>query len=333
MGGSRLVDQNLFDPSSIEGQIYLFASNNNLVSDMRMKHFLKKYDEYRNGILKIEKPIEDFSNLEMSNVRGFEDPVEQRKAIQSLERKERRENNLAQNRERIRNGNQQNEVFANSEMSFRSKTYDDAAKQAKYDRGLTRFDELIQTPEGLNRLKNMYATNAANAKSREYYGDPNLPFAEQGQPGKRQPFPLSELAEEWDTIVAKPKNQWFHAFNDKKAVGFEFNPKMLDPEYAAWKGATRGTRIYRGDFNNDGYEDIIELDEDDEFRTINGYSKRPSKQALYDAYFKENEATANEFGKPVYPMKFKDWKQEKAAKMDADERKKIEHKSCKDWYG
>ena len=61
---------------------------------MRMKYFLKKYDEYRNGILKIEKPIEDFSNLEMSNVRGFEDPVEQRKAIQSLERKERRENNL-----------------------------------------------------------------------------------------------------------------------------------------------------------------------------------------------------------------------------------------------
>ena len=208
-------------------------------------------------------------------------------------------------------------------MSFRSKTYDDAAKQAKYDRGLTRFDELIQTPEGLNRLKNMYATNAANAKSREYYGDPNLPFAEQGQPGKRQPFPLSELAEEWDTIVAKPKNQWFHAFNDKKAVGFEFNPKMLDPEYAAWKGATRGTRIYRGDFNNDGYEDIIELDEDDEFRTINGYSKRPSKQALYNEYFKENEATANEFGKPVYPMKFKDWKQEKAAKMDADERKRL----------
>ena len=81
MGGNRLVDPNIFEPSSIEGQMHKFAANNNLISDVRMKYFLRKYEEYRNGILKIEKPVEDFSNLEMSNVRGFEDPVEQRKAM------------------------------------------------------------------------------------------------------------------------------------------------------------------------------------------------------------------------------------------------------------
>ena len=105
-------------------------------------------------------------------------------------------------------------------------------------------------------LEKKYAQHASNARIDLQGGNPNLPFAQEGAGGAWAPRPIDS---NWDSIAANPKNQWINTFN--KAHDFSYDPKMLDPRYAAWTGARHGSTVYQGDVNNDGYDDIIEVDE------------------------------------------------------------------------
>ena len=313
----NLIATKHFNAGTPLAKFQAFAKKYEMTSMPRMKKFIDKY----------KQQYSNFSNLEMSNLRPDVDHIEQTINQKAHDRKDRRANMLNANREfdDFENEEMFGQNLGNQNIPAAKVRYEkDPAKKARYDRGLERFEELMKTQEGRAKLKENYAVNAANQRTREQYGDPSLPFAQQGQAGALKPKDWNSIdPQELAKIKERPRNEWFKAFDVPKAMGFEFNPKMLDPEYAAWQGARRGTTVYQGDFNKDGYRDIVEIDEEGDFRTINGYSRRPSKQALYNDYFDEVEAVGDEFGKPTYPTKYKDWYDEKAKKMSADERKTL----------
>ena len=188
------------------------------------------------------------------------------------------------------------------------------AKEMRKQRALERANAMTT-----DQLKEAYAKQAASGKIKLQGGNLKTPFAADGQTGSWKLKPLDE--QRWNTIKSDSNNDWINTFS--KAHDFSYNPKMLDPQYAAWHGVKYGTDIYSADVNNDGYTDIIEVDEDDKIRTFNGYKIGPSKQKLYQEYYTAHPAVANAKGKPVYSVKFDDWYQQKAKSIAADERKKL----------
>lgn len=289
--GRRLQTLGEFAKSnSTLDKIQAFAYNYNLRSQPRMDYFLQKFAKEQIKVVKIAKK--------------------------------------ATKRRELENQRSQNDNFNIKEMSgvdpMPKRKYEDQDKQKRYDDAYGQFDALLNDPKKREQIRKLYASSAANQTIKSQYGDSSLKFAEPGKTPTLKPKQWSEMnPEEWEKITKDPRNNWFQAFNGKKAVGFGFNPKMLDPEYAAWQGARRGTTVYHGDFNKDGYDDIVEIDENGVFRTINGYSRRPSKQKLYIDYYDEVEATGDASGKPYYKQNFDDWYVKKAKEMDARERKRL----------
>ena len=188
-------------------------------------------------------------------------------------------------------------------------------KQLRYNKALERANNMQ-----LDELKDRYAKNAAQGKIKLQGGNPKIKFADDNAKGAWNLAPLDQ--ENWGRITGTEGNDWINTFN--KAHDFSYNPKMLDPQYAAWHGAKYGTTVYQGDVNNDGISDIIEVDEDDKIRTFNGYKIGPSKQKLYQEFYgiEANKAVGKN-GKPYYPVKFDNWYQARSSQLSADERKTL----------
>lgn len=189
------------------------------------------------------------------------------------------------------------------------------AKEMRKQRALERANAMTT-----DQLKEAYAKQAASGKIKLQGGNLKTPFAADGQRGAWKLKPLDE--QRWNTIKSDSSNDWIDTFN--KAHDFSYNPKMLDPQYAAWHGVKYGTDIYSADVNNDGYTDIIEVDEDDKIRTFNGYKIGPSKQKLYQEFYNtEANKAVGKNGKPYYPVKFDNWYQERSSQLSANERKTL----------
>lgn len=327
-GGSRLHTLGKFANSdSTLDWIQAFAHRYNLSSQPRMNYFLQKYKKERMKVNKIAKKVtkkedENFSDLEMNLRQGYDAAKGLKGEIKVL-REDKRATNLSTKRRELEKQRSQNDNFNLKEMSVSGpkpkRKYEDQDKQKRYDDAYLQFEALLNDPKRKEQIRNLYASSVANQTMKSQYGDSSVKFD-----GELKPKQLSEIKPgDWEKITNDPRNKWFQAFNSKKAPGFGFNPKMIDPAYAAWQGVRRGTTVYEGDFNQDGYNDIVEIDETGAFRTINGYSRRPSKQGLYIDYFKENKAETNESGNPYYKTDFDDWYVKKVNTMNNSERKKL----------
>lgn len=235
-----------------------------------------------------------------------------REGHQSNLRKERRARQLAQKRQEIME--EQEDQPVNPQQELARRTYEDPSKQRRYNRAYEKAQGMSQA-----ELIDKYAAGNVSRKERDYYGDSTAKFAEDKQYGN---WKIKDL--DGDTLTklkANENNAWTNVFDTAK--DFTFNHKMLDPQYAAWTGIRRGTNVYKGKFNDDEYDDIIEVDDDGDIRTYNGYTIRPSKQGLYHDYFNEVRAVGKE-GKPHYDVSYRDWEEEKRkefAKLDGEKRK------------
>lgn len=222
-----------------------------------------------------------------------------REKHQSAIRKGRRNEQLAQKRQEIMEEQEVQPVNPQQELARR--TYEDPNKQRKYN-------QRYETGRGKTQeeLLDYYARSGLNTKEREFYGDQEAIFANDDQQGRWKVKPLD--ADTLKTLKDNKNNAWVDVFDTAK--DFSYNSKMMDPQYAAWIGVKRGTNVYQGKYNNDEYDDVIEVDDDGYIRTYNGYTAHPSKQGLYHDYYKEVPAVGKD-GKPYYTISFKDWEAEK----------------------
>ena len=183
-------------------------------------------------------------------------------------------------------------------------------------------DKLTPQQKQVEQTKLINAYNKKLLKSREelaalavgitpertYQTQPNLKFADLNELPPERTFMNNLSPEQWNEIKSSSKNSWVGAFDTARDI--KFNPKMLDPAYAAWKGRVNGTEVYYQDFNNDGIEDILEYNPDNErIVTYNGYSSKPSKQKLYKEFYASDQGKAigNAAGRPIYPSTMKQW--------------------------
>lgn len=222
-----------------------------------------------------------------------------REGHQSNVRKERRARQLAQKRQEMME--EQEDQPVNPQQELARRTYEDPNKQRKYNQ---RYE--LGRGKTQEELLDYYARGGVNTKERDFYGDQGAIFANDNQAGRWKVKPLDEAT--LTTLKANENNAWTNVFDT--ARDFSYNPKMLDPQYAAWTGVRRGTNVYKGKFNDDEYDDVIEVDDDGYIRTYNGYTVHPSKQGLYNAYFNEIQAVGKD-GKPYYAKSFRDWEAEK----------------------
>ena len=171
-------------------------------------------------------------------------------------------------------------------------------------------NNLIKTyNKNLGKSKEDLAAKATGiTPERTYQTQPNLKFAELNQLPPGRTFMNNLTEQQWNDIKDNDKNSWVKAFDTARDI--KFNPKMLDPAYAAWKGRVNGTAVYYQDFNGDKIEDILEYDPDhDRIVTYNGYSSKLSKQKLYKEFYEsaKGKAVGNAEGRPIYPSTMKQW--------------------------
>ena len=219
--------------------------------------------------------------------------------------------NLQQQLQSVNNNFSNNKVNMNQQASDERKRQ---LRQLKYDKALERAKGMQ-----LEDLQKKYAKQAASGKIKLQGGDPTLPFA---QPNQQGTWKLKEMhPQDWHRIHNTKGNNWIDTFD--KAHDFSYNPKMLDPQYAAWHGARHGTDVYYTDVNNDMIPDIIEVDEDDKIKSYNGYRIGRSKQKLWNEYYTAHPAVGDAKGKPVYPVEFDDWYRTVSSSMNANQRKTL----------
>ena len=256
-----------------------------------------------------------------ANIRGndieeeMRDYIDERKELLANLREKRRLQQLDQKRQQLLDSgkiklmnddeevdeNDEDFVLQNPQQQLARRIYEDPNKQRKYNQ---RYE--LGRGKTQEELLDYYARGGLNTKEREFYGDPKAVFANDNQAGSWKVKPLD--AETLTKLKANENNAWTNVFDKPK--DFSFNAKMLDPQYAAWTGVRRGTNVYHGKFNDDEFEDVIEVDDDGYIRTYNGYTVHPSKQGLYNAYYKEVPAVGKN-GKPYYATTFRDWEAEK----------------------
>ena len=275
--------------------------------------------------IEVQEMLQELQQLEDQNKGPIQQQVNVENILQNLEQREKELGfdeldgsiqqpvNLQQQLQSVNNNFSNNKVNMNQQASDERKRQ---LRELKYNKALERAKGMQ-----LEDLQKKYAKQAASGKIKLQGGDPTLPFA---QPNQQGTWKLKEMhPQDWHRIHNTKGNNWIDTFD--KAHDFSYNPKMLDPQYAAWHGARHGTDVYYTDVNNDMIPDIIEVDEDDKIKSYNGYRIGRSKQKLWNEYYNtpENKAIANAKGKPVYPVKFDDWYRTVSSSINPEQRKAL----------
>lgn len=113
----------------------------------------------------------------------------------------------------------------------------------------------------------------------------------------------------YEELSGNKKNAWTKHMLSKD---YDYDPKMMDPKYAAMVGAKRGLKAYFGDVNDDGVPDVALVDEKGKIKNFNGFSQKQSKRRqLVNYYNQVGPIGLTKTGAPVYGPKsnFNDWVQ------------------------
>lgn len=113
----------------------------------------------------------------------------------------------------------------------------------------------------------------------------------------------------YEELSGNKKNAWTKHMLSKD---YDYDPKMMDPKYAAMVGAKRGLKAYFGDVNDDGVADVALVDEKGKIKNFNGFSQKQSKRRqLINYYNQVGPVGLTKSGAPVYGPKsnFNDWVQ------------------------
>ena len=65
----------------------------------------------------------------------------------------------------------------------------------------------------------------------------------------------------------------------------EYNPRLENPNYAAYYAKKYGGKAYRGDFNDDGVDDIVVAGKSGKIQYINGQKQSPSNRGINLMYY------------------------------------------------
>ena len=116
----------------------------------------------------------------------------------------------------------------------------------------------------------------------------------------------------YEELANNKKNAWTKHMLSKD---YSYDPKMMDPRYAAMKGAKRGLKAYFGDVNDDGVPDVALVDENGKIKNFNGFSQKQSKRRqLINYYSQVGPQGLTPKGSPIYgnQSSFNNWVQEVA---------------------
>ena len=141
-------------------------------------------------------------------------------------------------------------------------------------------------------------------KQKEWGFDPNARYNEY--------MPENFTKEYYEQLAGNKKNAWTKHMLNKD---YKYDPKMMDPRYAAMKGAKRGLKAYFGDVNNDGVADVALVDENGKIKCFNGFTPKQSKRRqLVNYYSQVGPEKLTPKGSPIYPGKanFDAWVQQTA---------------------
>lgn len=126
---------------------------------------------------------------------------------------------------------------------------------------------------------------------KKYQPDPNAKYGQYG---------ILEPTEEVNQWFNKPSNSWANEIRSKPK-DYKYNIEMMDPEYVAWQAAKTGNIAYKGDFNNDGLDDIIYATPGGRILSYNGIKPLPSKQKIVSEYHNQYDPDEiSNSGAPVY---------------------------------
>lgn len=102
-----------------------------------------------------------------------------------------------------------------------------------------------------------------------------------------EPDELDEIAIEniMGGKKSKSANKWItkdHPYFNTKT---EYDPRMINPNYAAYRASKKGGKAYIGDFNQDGVGDVVVTNKHGVVKYINGHSRHETEHPMMMDYF------------------------------------------------
>lgn len=174
-----------------------------------------------------------------------------------------------------------------SENKFKTEQEKNVAKAARRQKIIQDYG-LDPTNPKQAKLLELYTNATYNKRQNPIDSDRNAKY------GTYNHLIKTNVADMKSKIANNHYNDWVQGIEDRD---LEYNPRLLDRNYAATLAARYGLHVYEGDQNNDGLPDIALIDDNGTVKAYNGYMAKPSKQLQYQTYYSATNPIYNDKGK------------------------------------